>query len=505
MRIADESEFTDAEVALGKKKGFELLDEYGVYEIEPRSNAEGAAFVDTTWAIAMGKDGVKCRLVGREYKWASVRTDVFAASPNPLYSRVVDTLSLKDLEEADPLVAFVADAMNAYYQVAETETFYVDPPPEWKAMRRAAGLDDSVVWRLKKQLPGRRAAGARWGDHVETLLVDEGWERYEGAPQFYKKAGTRLFMEAHMDDFHGVGRRSEVEAFLPRLRERMRLKASDTILEGAYEHLKRSRWKFGDHLLIGPHEKRITDVLKMLKLEGSKGVATPHLNQERPEVPVLLDRAHEATLRSCAMTLLYITTDRQDIAMEVNELSSDLKESSEHSWRKLIRVGRYLISHRSKATVLKKSTGEPGVINLDIHTDSDLAGDKQHRKSRACAAFSADGNLLAMVVRRESFIALSSTEAEFGAQHTGNVEGLGLNYLFEWAGFCVNWRSFTDNSAAKQLAYKRGPDRSRHMDVRLLWTRTQRAVKALGLQVGKVDGANTHGGLGDKIPRRARA
>ena len=63
---------------------------------------------------------------------------------------------------------------------------------------------------MRKQLPGRRAAGARWNDHLETALTECGLIRYEGAPQFYRKPSSRLFMETHMDDFHGVGKRSEV-------------------------------------------------------------------------------------------------------------------------------------------------------------------------------------------------------------------------------------------------------------------------------------------------------
>jgi hypothetical protein len=81
--------------------------------------------------------------------------------------RIIDYLAMKDVDELDELVTFIADAINAFYQVPETE-FYMEPPKEWKAWRRQ-GLDaEGVVWRLLMQMPGRRAAGARsWEDMVQ--------------------------------------------------------------------------------------------------------------------------------------------------------------------------------------------------------------------------------------------------------------------------------------------------------------------------------------------------
>ena len=91
LDLYNKSEYPNADVAAGKIVGFQLLDEYGVYSCEPRANAVGKRFVDTTWAIQPGKSGLKCRLVGREYKWASVRTEVFAAVSNPTMGRIIDS------------------------------------------------------------------------------------------------------------------------------------------------------------------------------------------------------------------------------------------------------------------------------------------------------------------------------------------------------------------------------------------------------------------------------
>ena len=89
LDLYNKSEYSNEEVAAGKIVGLKLLDEHTVYGIEPRENAKDKPFVDSTWAIAPGKAGLKCRLVGSEYKWASERTDVFAAASNPTMGRII--------------------------------------------------------------------------------------------------------------------------------------------------------------------------------------------------------------------------------------------------------------------------------------------------------------------------------------------------------------------------------------------------------------------------------
>ena len=175
----------------------------------------------------------------------SERTDVFAAASNPTMGRIIDYLAMTNADELDELVTFIADAINAFYQVSEAEVFYMEPLREWKAWRRSKGLDaEGVVWRLLKQLPGRRAAGARWGDHVCSKFESIAVRQLPAQPYFSAKEGTRIVLESHMDDFHGVGRRSEIEPFLEQMRNLFKLKASDLILGGEYSHLKRIRWKF---------------------------------------------------------------------------------------------------------------------------------------------------------------------------------------------------------------------------------------------------------------------
>ena len=147
----------------GKLVGLNLLDEFEVYAIEPRGSEVEKKHVDTKWEIAMRAGALKCRLVGREFKSLEDRDDLFAPGSTASTGRMVDIMAMKDDDDpGDPLVTIIGDCISAYYQTPETEEFYADPPPEWLAARRANGQDTDVVWRLQKQLPGRRAAGKRW-------------------------------------------------------------------------------------------------------------------------------------------------------------------------------------------------------------------------------------------------------------------------------------------------------------------------------------------------------
>ena len=75
---------------------------------------------------------------------------------------VVDCLALNDNDPSDALTTLFGDAISAHYQMLEDDGFFVDPPEEWKAARRSAGLEYQVLWKLKRQLRGRRRVGAKW-------------------------------------------------------------------------------------------------------------------------------------------------------------------------------------------------------------------------------------------------------------------------------------------------------------------------------------------------------
>eukprot|EP00971_Amphidinium_carterae_P229579 4555119-Amphidinium_carterae.1 len=91
---------------------------------------------------------------------------------------------------------------------------------------------------------------------------------------------------------------------------------------------------------------------------------------------------------------------------------------------------------------------------------------------------------------------MSSGEAELYAIALAGTESFALKGLFEWLGYRVVWKVFTDSSAAKSMGLRIGVGRVRHLDVRSLWV--QHATRHLHLRLCKIDGMANPADLGTK-------
>ena len=106
------------------------------------------------------------------------------------------------------------DAVDAYHQAPEHEEVVVEPAPEYLELAKA-GRDIDTVWRLRRQLPERCAAGQSWVEYVAGILVNKlGFVRCTTAPQIYWSSERMVARELHMDDIHGAATPSGREKFV---------------------------------------------------------------------------------------------------------------------------------------------------------------------------------------------------------------------------------------------------------------------------------------------------
>ena len=123
-------------------------------------------------------------------------------------------------------------------------------------------------------------------------------------------------------------------------------------------------------------------------------------------------------------------------------------------------------------------------IWIDALVDSDWAGCRSTRKSTSGGILCLAGAGIKSWSSTQGSVALSSGEAEYYASMKGAAEALGLQALAADLGWSFKVRLWTDSSAGKAVASRRGLGETRHMEV--LWL--QEAVKRQRLIIKKIPG-----------------
>merc|ERR1712086_591259 len=163
-----------------------------------------------------------------------------------------------------------------------------------------------------------------------------------------------------------------------------------------------------------------------------------------------LDLERAGIYKSCVGKLLFAAKDRPDLAFAVKELSRDLKNPLERSWRKMKRCGRYVAGLLDLGLRFQKSGREELVV--DAFVDSDWAGIAEEgddlRKSTSGGLVFLCGMLVGFYSRTQKQRALSSCEAEFLSIATGTQEAMFVSKIASFIfGAPVKVRVWSDSSS----------------------------------------------------------
>ncbi len=166
------------------------------------------------------------------------------------------------------------------------------------------------------------------------------------------------------------------------------------------------------------------------RLNDKRSVITPGVkaeNQKDEEGGNEAMSSEEATeYRGLVARANYLSVDRLDIKYSVKELSRWMSAPRNKDWRKLIRLGKYLVG-REKYIV--KYDYQGSVKCLDCWTDTDYAGCRDTRKSTSGGLIRFGKHLLRGWSSTQKVIALSSGEAEFYGMVRGAAECMGTQSL----------------------------------------------------------------------------
>jgi hypothetical protein len=446
--------------------------------------------ISTKWVFSVKRDSngnvvrYKARLVVRGF------SQIKDQDYNETFAPVLDTRSLRLMLA---LVAYYDleckqfDVETAFLNATLEEEIYIEIPQ---------GLSHSsnhVAARLLKSLYGLKQASHEWNKLFVKAITDLGYSqlKYADDCMFLKMSKTRkpiiisIFVDdginsCHSDDLKELG------ADMNQLMSKFKIKDLGDIKLILGMRVQRDR--NGGRLTLD-QTSYVERLLKEWGFDDCKPVETPELSaasqaafEKNASAMSKRDPMHHSGKLSLenygsivgALNYLALAT-RPDIAHAVNMLARDLVKPMPASLLAVKRVLRYLkgtmdlpIRFRAQKQVTAK---------LDAFSDADWAGEVESAKSTSGMITKLGDGPISWSSKKQTIVALSSTEAEYIALCEAAREVVWLKYLLSQLRLTQNEDSKAvlinvDNQTAIRMAQDDGNNaRRKHINVKYHWTR----------------------------------
>eukprot|EP00253_Pinus_taeda_P027130 PITA_27130 len=204
---------------------------------------------------------------------------------------------------------------------------------------------------------------------------------------------------------------------------------------------------------------------------------TEHLNAFNTMCPKTQDEEEDMSrvpYASAVGSLMYaMVCTRPDIAHAVGVLSRFMSKPGKEHWTAVKRVFRYLRGTSDYGLCYQGRPGLDRVLDIRGFVDADWAGDLDQRRSTSGYVFNLFGGAVSWMSKKQSVVALSTTEAEYMAATHASKEAVWLQRLCSSMGLVqgairIDCDSQSAIFLAKNPAYH---SKTKHIDVQYHFVR----------------------------------
>lgn len=345
--------------------------------------------------------------------------------------------------------------------------------------------DENTVCKLKKALYGLKDSPKNWNKKFHSVMCKLGFVRcdYEYCLYSRNKDGCKTYLMLYVDDLLlASSEASELETVKQMLSTNFKMKDLGLICHYLGIHISQN---LREGTIKIDQENYLKNVLKNFNMSECKPCLTPMednfdhsvLKREKSESPEL-----ETRCRKVIGSLMYaMLCSRPDICLAINILSRYQSCASQDLWIALKRVLRYIQSTLNLCITFTK-TKSCNVITGSV--DSDWAGDKADRKSTGGFVFKLFGCCVSWVAKKQTTVALSSTEAEFVALSMATSEACWLQGLYKFfSGLDTIVTLYEDNMSVIGLC--KNPQfhhKLKHVDIKIFFVRDKFIDKKISIE-----------------------
>ena len=340
------------------------------------------------------------------------------------------------------------------------------------------------VCRLNSSLYGLKQSARCWNTMMDAYLKESGYVQNTADPCVYIKTenvkgeNIIVLIGVYVDDSILCSNNLEyLKSEKRRISERFEMDDRGEIDFILGMKVKRDR---ANKVLTIDQKAYLKEVLKRFGMEDCRPVATPTECEKKFEKGAEGDeRCDVSTYQSAIGSLNYAAiATRPDISFAVGMLSQFMQNPTQNHWIAVKRILRYIKGTLSFG--LKFTHTED--FNLHGYSDSDWAGCTSSRKSTSGQLFRLGDCTISWRSKKQSIIALSSTEAEYVALCSAAQETTWLRRMLHGIRMqqVTPTTVYEDNQGCTALA--RNPKdhpRTKHIEVKYHFIRDMIARKRM--------------------------
>lgn len=431
------------------KEELKTLNENETWEIVETPN--NVKLIDSKWVFTkkyVNNNSVcKARLVAKGFQQVGEFDDIYSPVVKLQTLRILLSVSVHrkyDIHQMDVKGAFLYGEMK--------ENVYLKSPP-------GVHVKSGFALKLRKALYGLKKSPKYWYEKFSKLMKEYGFIRSENDYCLYIR--DNLYVLLFVDDLLILSNNmSDVKLLKQFLCSNFKMK---DLGSNNLKYLGITIVKEGNNLFIDQRDY-LECVLKRFGMTDCRAVDTPMDVSAKLEENCSVNVELEAKCRACIGSLMYaMVASRPDLATAVGYLSRFQSKPSVELWCALKRVLRYVkgsLHLRLKYCKFDKSEPLVGYADANYARDSD-------RKSTSGCLFQVFGNTVAWRSKKQSVVALSTTEAEFISLSEAAVEGLWIKKIL--CDLRINCNSITlyeDNQSTIKSVKNPEQKRLKHIDIK---------------------------------------
>lgn len=344
--------------------------------------------------------------------------------PNEISSTVIKIKSLriilaltvqgrKMLRSMDAISAFTQTPIKEEIYVEQPEGFAIDPQHK--------------VLRLKMSLYGLKQASENWHKDISSFMISQGFSQSKIDENIffkYSKTNRLIFVCLYVDDTtsaYSTEDEEEFEQFATALKDRFKITDLGETKSCLGMRIDYDREK---GIMKLSQSKYINKILKTFNMSNCDPCSTPdsknvdnqgplsalHCPRNNQEKEFMKDKPYRQLIGS----LIYLTTcTRPDLTHSVSCLARFASNPGPQHWYGAMRVLKYLKGTSHYSLNYYRKPREEGKFQITGSSDANWGNDIKGRRSLHGYIISFHGCPILWTSKKQTFVALSSTESEY--------------------------------------------------------------------------------------------